>query len=287
MPDVDVLGVGDGTGGQHHPDPLLCLIAVALLEGFGSGVLLLAVLLECHFAAGQLPAQGIHLFGGGAVEHGSGQVHGQVGTGHLQQLHPGGAVGTGLVDGLLLGTDGLFHGLEGVIALCLGKGLVQLRGGLFGHGVQVDLELCGLAGQLFDPEIRRIGEVEPEHLTSRVTVDGVLSIGHQLAVAQHHHDVLHPAVGDLLAVHVAGKVQQDPVAGLGGGIGVVVDGVGAGRVDKLLLEGLLGHRADMAGNGQTLVLTEGRFGKVVLLGFHNRILLLSILSLFGKEIVLL
>lgn len=70
------------------------------------------------------------------------------GTGLCQQLLPGGAVGGIFVDLPLFGPHGLAHGGKVCIALCPGKCLVQLRGGLFGHGVQLDLKLRGLAGEL-------------------------------------------------------------------------------------------------------------------------------------------
>lgn len=71
-----------------------------------------------------------------------------------------------------------------------------------------NLELRRLAGKLRYTERGRIGEVEPEGLTGLMAIDGLLSGGHQLAVAQHDHDLLHPAVGNLLAVHETGEISS-------------------------------------------------------------------------------
>ena len=154
----------------------------------------------------------------------------------------------------LFGPHGLAHGGKVCIALCPGKFLVQLRGGLFGHGVQLDLKLRGLARELLHPELLRVSEIEAEGLASDVAVDGIFGGGHQLAVPQNHHHLFHPAVGDLLPVHEADKIQQDPAAALGGGGGVVVDGAHPGLVDHLLVNGLFGKRPHMAGDSQPLVL---------------------------------
>ena len=155
----------------------------------------------------------------------------------------------------LFGPHGFAHGGKVYIALCPGKFLVQLRGGLFSHGVQLDLKLCGLAGEFLHPELLRVSEIKAEGLTSGVAVDGIFGGRHQLAVPQNHHHLFHPAVGDLLPIHEADKIQQDPAAALGGGGGVVVNGVHPGLVDHLLVNGLFGKRPHMAGDSQPLVLT--------------------------------
>ena len=234
------------------------------------------MLLQADAAAGQPLGQQLHLVVGGAVQHGFWHGDGQVLAGHLQQLLPCGTVCAVLVDLLLLGADSFAHGGQRLVAQRSCKFLGQLRGGLFGDGVELDLELSRFAGQLFDPEVFRIGEVEPERLTGFVAVDGVFGGGHQLAVAQHDHDLLHPAVGDLPAVHVAGKVQQGAEAALGGLVGVVVDRVQTGLVDHLDIDRLFGKAAYMAGDGQTLVLAQLDLRDVVLLVFHFAILLLTI-----------
>ena len=106
-----------------------------------------------------------------------------------------------------------------------------------------------------------------------MAVDGLLSGGHQLAVAQHDHDLLHPAVGDLLAVHVAGKVQQGAEAALGRFGGGVVDRVHPGLVDKLDVHSLVGDRADVTGDSQALVLAQLHFRRVLLI--HSGVLLMT------------
>jgi hypothetical protein len=142
--------------------------------------------------------------------------------------------------------------------------------------VERDLELRRLAGKLRYTERGRIGEVEPEGLTGLVAIDGLLGGRHQLAVAQHDHDLLHPAVGNLLAVHETGEIQQHPAAALRGLGGVVVGGAHPGLVDHLDVQRLLGNAAHMAGDGQSFILSELYFGEIILLIFHFAILLLTI-----------
>ena len=235
----------------------------------------LAVLLEGDAAAGEALGQQLHLVPGRAVKDLSGQVYGHVGTGHVQKLFSGGAVGALLVDLLLLGAEVGLQRVEGAEAQTLGKGLIGGGSDLLGQRAEVDLELRGLAGQLGQAEILRVGEVEAEHLTGTVAVDGLLGGGHQLAVAQHHHDILHPAVGDLLAVHVADKIQQGTEAALGRGGGGVVDGVHPGLMQHLDVHGLVGDRADVAGDGEALVLAQLYFGQILFLLFHSGILLMT------------
>ena len=194
---------------------------------------------------------------------------------HRLELLSGGAVGALLVDLLLLGAEVGLQRVEGAEAQTLGKGLIGGGSDLLGQRAEVDLELRGLAGQLGQAEILRVGEVEAEHLTGTVAVDGLLGGGHQPAVAQHHHDILHPAVGDLLAVHVADKIQQGTEAALGRGGGGVVDGVHPGLMQHLDVHGLVGDRADVAGDGEALVLAQLYFGQILFLLFHSGILLMT------------
>ena len=206
------------------------------------------MLLEGDAAAGEALFQQLHFVLGGAVENFGGQVHGHVGTGHVQQLLSGGAVSPFLVDLLLFGAKVSLQRIEGVKAQTLGESLIRCGRDFLGQRAEFDLELCGLAGQLRQAEVLRVSKVEAEHLAGTVTVDGLLGGGHQLAVAQHDHDLLHPAVGDLLAIHVAGKVQQGAEAALGRFGGGVVDGVHPGLVDKLDVHSLVGNGADVTGD---------------------------------------
>ena len=271
--DDDVFRLGDGLGGQHEADAALGLCAVVLLEGFRSGAAVLAVLLEGNAAAGEALFQQLHFVLGGAVENFGGQVHGHVGTGHVQQLLSGGAVSPFLVDLLLFGAKVSLQRIEGVEAQTLGESLIRCGRDFLGQRAELDLELCGLAGQLRQAEVLRVSKVEAEHLAGAVTVDGLLGGGHQLAVAQHDHDLLHPAVGDLLAVHVAGKVQQGAEAALGRFGGGVVDRVHPGLVDKLDVHGLVGDGADVTGDSQALVLAQLHFRRVLLI--HSGVLLMT------------
>ena len=141
--------------------------------------------------------------------------------------------------------------------------------------MQLDLELSRLAGKLRHPELGGVGEVEPEGLPGFVAVDGILGGGHQLAVAQHDHDLFHPAVGDLLAVHEACKIQQDAAAALGTLLGVVVEGMEPGLVDHLDVQRLFRKAPHMAGDGQPLVLAKLNFRDIVLIALHFVILLLT------------
>ena len=232
------------------------------------------MLLEGDAAAGEAFFQQLHLILGGAVENFGGQVHGHVGAGHVQQLLAGGAVSPFLVDLLLFGAKVSFQSVDGVEAQTLGESLIRGRGDLLGQRAELDLELCGLAGQLGQAEVLRVSKVEAEHLAGTVAVDGLLGGGHQLAVTQHDHDLLHPAVGDLLAVHVAGKVQQSAEAALGRFGGGAVDGVHPGLVDKLDVHGLVGDRADVTGDSQALVLAQLHFRRVLFL-IHSGVLLMT------------
>ena len=271
--DDDVLCLGDGTGCQHEADAALGLGAVVFLEGFRGGAAVLAVLLEGDAAAGEALFQQLHLILGGAVENFGGQVYGHIGTGHVQQLLAGGAVSPFFVDLLLFGAKVSLQRIEGVEAQTLGESLIRCGRDFLGQRAELDLELCGLAGQLRQAEVLRVSKVEAEHLAGTVAVDGLLGGGHQLTVAQHDHDLLHPAVGDLLAVHVAGKVQQSAEAAPGRFGGGVVDRVHPGLVDKLDVHSLVGDRADVTGDSQALVLAQLHFRRILLI--HSGVLLMT------------
>ena len=207
-----------------------------------------------------------------------------VGPGHFQQALAGGAVGTLFMNLLLLGPDRLPHGGERAITDGLGKLLRQLRSVLLGHRAEVDLKLGGLAGELRHPELSGVSKIEAERFPGAVAVDGLLGGGHQLAVTQHHHHFFHPAVGNLLAVHVARKIQQGAAAALGGLLGGAVGGVHPGLVHHLNVQRLLRHRPDMAGDGQTLVLAQLDFREIVLFLFHG--VILSLLKTSHRSISL-
>ena len=130
----------------------------------------------------------------------------------------------------LLFADALFQRVHRVEAQCSGKGVVQRHGLLLLHGVQGNGKLCRFAGKLRHPELGGVGKIEPEILTCLVAVDRIFGGGHQLAGAQHHRDVFHPAVRDGDSVQKPLEIQRYTHPACSGQLHRHKGGMGAGEV---------------------------------------------------------